>query len=105
MTDYTTYVRAAAASRELAIVARELASLSDRLTDAATAARALSATTDWRAKAATAFHEKSEAWAGEVSSLGCLAETARLDAENAHHRAAMIASDLAASLASAGAYR
>lgn len=105
MTDYYAYTRAATASHELAIVARELAELSDRLMDASTAARGLSATTDWRAKAATAFHERSSAWAGQVAGLGCLAETARIDAEHAQYRAAMIASDLGAMLASAGAYR
>lgn len=105
MTDDTAYTRAAAAADELAIVARELAEISDRLTDAAAAARGLSALTDWRAKAATAFHEKADAWAREAAALVPLAETARLDADRARYRAAMIASDLAASLASGGAYR
>ena len=56
------------------------------------------------------FRRTEESWV-ETTSPGIAhnkaetLSTARLDAENAHHRAAMIASDLAASLASAGAYR
>lgn len=78
----------APASHRLAVVVRELTAIIDRLTDAATAARALSAATDWQSAAATAFHERAEAWAGDVSSLICLAETARIDASHAHGRAA-----------------
>lgn len=56
-------------AQELAIVARELAVIGDRIADAVTNARGLSAATDWQAKAATAYHEKADAWAGAVSSL------------------------------------
>ncbi|MCC2032731.1 hypothetical protein [Microbacterium allomyrinae] len=76
-------------AQELAIVARELAVIGDRIADAVTNARGLSAATDWQAKAATAYHEKADAWAGAVSSLLCLAETARLDAARARDRVAL----------------
>ncbi len=76
-------MRAAAAASQLDIVARELAAVSDRLVDAAARARALSAATDWQASAATAFHARAEEWAGEISSLVCVAETARLTAVRA----------------------
>jgi hypothetical protein len=79
------------AADELAIVARELATLIDRITDAATAAWGLAAATDWQARAATAFHAKAETWAGDVSGLVCLAETARLDAAVAAQRLLLIA--------------
>lgn len=65
---------------QLEIVARELGHLSERIHDAATNARGLAAATDWRARAAEAFHQRAEEWAGEVSSLVCTAETARLAA-------------------------
>nr|BFF09641.1 hypothetical protein GCM10025699_09440 [Microbacterium flavescens] len=72
-----------AAASQLDIVARELTAVSERLVDAAERARALSAATDWQASAATAFHARAEEWAGEISSLVCLAETARLTAVRA----------------------
>ena len=78
---------AAAAASRLDIVARELAIVSDRLLDAAAHARALSAATDWRASAAEAFHTSAQAWAGEISGLVCLAETARLMAVRARDAA------------------
>lgn len=78
------------ASDDLAIVARELDRIIERLTDAAAVARGLSAATDWQAKAAVLFHETAARWAGEVSGLGCLAETARLDAARARDRAALL---------------
>lgn len=78
----------ASASHQLAIVARELDRLLERIEDAAALARLLSDQTDWRATAATAFHEKADAWAGAVSGLRCLAETAQLDAARARDRAA-----------------
>ena len=71
------------AASQLDIVAREMAAVSERILDAATQARALSAATDWQARAAEAFHARAEEWAGEVSSLVCLAETARLSAARA----------------------
>lgn len=74
---------------DLAIVARELAFLTDRLADAAAAARGLAAATDWQARAATAFHERADKWAGDVSGLVCLAETTRLEAAHARDRAAL----------------
>lgn len=86
------------AADELAIVARELAALVERVTDAAAAARSLAAATNWQATAATAFHEKAEDWAGQVAGLVCLAETARLDAEHARDRAALLEADASAAL-------
>jgi nitrate reductase assembly molybdenum cofactor insertion protein NarJ len=86
------------ASEQLAIVVRDLARVVDRLTDAATAARGLSAATDWQSKAATAFHEKAEAWARSVSSLSSLAEDAREDAAHARDRAAFREADAYAAL-------
>ncbi len=80
-----------AATQQLAIVVRELAQLIDRITDAALAARGLAEATDWRAKAATAFHDRAVTWAGDVSGLGCLAETLRYDADRAQDRAAWAA--------------
>lgn len=68
---------------QLHIVARELAAVSERLVDVAALARALSAATDWQSSAATVFHARAEDWAGDVSSLVCLAETARLSAARA----------------------
>jgi hypothetical protein len=84
----------ASAAAELAIVARELGLLIDRITDAATTARGLSGATDWQARAATVFHETADAWAGEVSGLVCVAETARLDAVAAWHRVALMAASM-----------
>lgn len=75
-------------SGQLAAVAHELARLSDRIDDVAIVARGLADATDWQAKAATAFHDRATAWAGEVSSLVCAAETARQDATLARDRAA-----------------
>lgn len=77
----------ATAASQLDIVARELAGLSERLVDHATSARGLAAATDWRARAAEAFHRLATEWAGEVSGLVCLAETARLCAEQARDAA------------------
>jgi hypothetical protein len=70
------------------IVARELGYLSERIVDAAATARGLAAATDWRARAAEAFHVRAEGWAGEVSSLVCTVETARLEAVRARDAAA-----------------
>lgn len=78
---------AASTASQLDIVARELATLSERILDAAAQARSLAAATDWQARAAEAFHERAEAWAGEISSLVCLAETARLAAAQARDAA------------------
>ncbi|WP_374316115.1 hypothetical protein [Microbacterium sp.] len=82
-----TYPSAAAAASQLDIVTRELAALSARLTDAAAGARGLAAATDWRARAAEAFHRLAAQWAGEVSGLVCLAETARESAARARDAA------------------
>ena len=79
---------AAPASHQLAAVVRDLVMIIEQLTDAASTARGLAAATDWQSRAATAFHEKAESWAGEVSGLICLAETARIDAAHARDRAA-----------------
>ncbi|MCP2638256.1 hypothetical protein K0817_017010 [Microbacterium sp. HD4P20] len=95
---------AAPASHQLAVVVRDLAALIEGLTDAAATARGLSAATDWQSSAATAFHEKAELWAGQVSGLICLAETARIDAAHARDRAAFREADAyAAAFAPAGA--
>lgn len=69
-----------ATASQLEIVARELGSLTERIVDATANARGLAAATDWRARAAEAFHQRADEWAGEVSSLVCTAETARLAA-------------------------
>lgn len=96
--------RAAPASHQLSVVERDLAAIIERLTDAAATARGLSAATDWQSAAATAFHVKAEAWAGAVSGLVCLAETARIDASHARDRAAFREADVyAAAFAPAGA--
>ena len=42
---------------------------------------------DWQARAADAFHRQATQWAGEVSGLVCLAETARLSAARARDAA------------------
>ncbi|GAA5195468.1 hypothetical protein [Microbacterium jejuense] len=91
------------ASHQLDIVVRELALLIERLEDAAAHARRLSGETQWQAKAATAFHELADAWAGEVSGLGCVAETVRLEASRARERAAFAESAWFASLQPGGA--
>ena len=76
------------ASHQLALVARDLARLIDRITDAALVARGLADAVDWQAKAATAFHDRATLWAGDVSGLACFAETTRYDVARAHDRAA-----------------
>jgi len=76
------------AARRLAVIAHDLARLIDRMTDAALVARGLADAVDWQARAATAFHDRATAWAGDVSGLACLAETARCDIARAHDRAA-----------------
>ena len=78
---------AATAASQLDIVARELAAINDRILDAASRARSLAAATDWQARAAEAFHARAEEWAREVSSLVCLAETARVAAIQARDAA------------------
>lgn len=78
---------AAPAVSQLEIVARELAVLSERLADTASGARGLAASTQWRARAAEAFRLEATRWAGEVSGLVCLAETARLSASRARDAA------------------
>lgn len=77
----------AASASQFHIIARELGALSERLTVAATGARGLAAATGWRARAAEAFHRRAAEWAGQVSSLVCLAETARLSAARARDAA------------------
>lgn len=66
---------------ELATAAFLLARASAHLDELTLAARALPAATDWRSRAAQEFHRRATDWAGRVSSLRCLAETTRLDAE------------------------
>ncbi len=90
----TTFTGGDPASHQLAIVVRELGRLIERLEDAAALARRLSGETAWQAKAATAFHERADAWAGTVSGLRCQAETVRLDASHACDRAAFAESAL-----------
>jgi hypothetical protein len=74
---------------DLDIVVRELTLLCDRLLEAASVAQVLAAQTEWRARAAVAFAERSDRWARDVSALGCLAETARVAAIRARERAAL----------------
>jgi len=74
---------------ELDGVVRALAALGDRILEVAADARGLAALTDWRARAAVAFHERAEEWAGEISSLYCPTDTARLLAAEARDRAAL----------------
>lgn len=62
----------------LDIVVRELGLLGDRLLDAAARARGIAVGTDWHSEAARAFHEKADRWAGDVSALTCLLESARI---------------------------
>jgi hypothetical protein len=76
------------AAHQLAEIARELSRVIDRITDAAARARGLADAVDWQAKAATAFRDRAMCWAGDVSGLGCIAETARLEVERARERAA-----------------
>ena len=77
-----------AASHQLADAVRELSRLLDRIADAALVARGLADAVDWQAKAATAFHDRATAWAGDVSGLTCLTETVRYDVARARERAA-----------------
>ncbi|MFB7892021.1 hypothetical protein ACFC1I_07475 [Microbacterium sp. NPDC056044] len=76
------------ASAQLAHVAHELARLIDRMADAALVAHGLADAVDWQATAATAFRDRATLWAGDVSGLACLAETARYDVARAQDRAA-----------------
>lgn len=83
---------ACAASEAVAqydIVLREMRQISDRLLSAAAAAKSLSTATEWRARAAEAFHTQAEQWAGDVSGLYCLAESARLATADARDDAAL----------------
>lgn len=68
---------------ELDIVVGELARVCDLLADLVPVVRGLAAGTNWQAKAAAEFHDRADGWAGDVSSLGCLAETARVSAVSA----------------------
>jgi hypothetical protein len=79
-------------------VTREVALLIERLDDAASGARRLSGQTHWQAKAAAAFHELADTWAGEVSGLRCAAETVRLETSRACDRAAFAESAASAAL-------
>ena len=76
------------AAHQLSLIEGRLARLIDRITDAALMARGLADAVDWQAKAATAFHDRATAWAGDVSGLGCVAEGARHDVARARERAA-----------------
>ncbi|WP_426322701.1 hypothetical protein [Microbacterium sp. E-13] len=76
------------AAHQLAGIAHDLARLIDRITDAAARARGLADAVHWQAKAATAFHDRTTRWAGDVSGLRCVAETARLEVARARDRAA-----------------
>lgn len=66
---------------DLSTAAFLLARASAHLDELTFAARALPAATDWRSQAAEEFHRRAGEWAGRVSSLRCLAESARLEAE------------------------
>lgn len=71
------------ATPELDIAVAELSRVCDLLVALTGHARGLAAGTDWQARAATEFHDRADRWAGDVSSLGCLAETARHSAVSA----------------------
>ena len=71
----------------LAVVARELAVVRDLLLDQLLVGRTLSDATDWRSRAATAFHERATAWAHDVARLESLAESVRAAAVDARERA------------------
>ncbi|GAA3637956.1 hypothetical protein GCM10022200_21680 [Microbacterium awajiense] len=68
---------------DLAAAAAHLAHASAHLDELAFVARALPATTDWDSGAAREFHTRAVEWMGRVTSLRCLAETARIDTERA----------------------
>lgn len=74
----TDLLASSSTTSQLEIVARELGDLSARLEEAAAIARSLAAATEWRARAAEAFHVLATHWAGDVSGMVCLAETARV---------------------------
>lgn len=74
---------------ELDEVVRALDALADRILEVIAEARGLVALTDWHARAAVAFHERAEEWVGEISSLSCPTETARILAAEARDRAAL----------------
>jgi len=76
------------AAHQLSQIEREFSRLLTRITDAAHVARGLRLPVDRVGEAAGAFHERATAWAGDVSGLSCLAETARYDAARARDRAA-----------------
>lgn len=90
LTEITCTVRDADAAAQLAIVAHELDLLGEQLDDAAATARGLAADCDWSAEAARAYAERADVWAGEVSSLRCLTETARELTQHARARAAAL---------------
>ncbi|MDN3497184.1 hypothetical protein QL996_14675 [Planococcus sp. APC 4015] len=75
------------ATPELDIVVSELARVSDLLLAFAGEARTLAAGTDWQARAAQAFHDRASRWAGDVSNLSYLAETARMSVASARDSA------------------
>ena len=72
---------------ELSGAVAQLSRLVERIVDAAVIARGLADTVDWQATAATTFHDRATAWAGEVTGLAALAESARRDAQRACDRA------------------
>ena len=76
-------------AHELSRAVGELRRLIDRIADAALVARGLADSVDWQAKSATTFHDRATTWAGEVTALCGLAETARHDAQRASDRAAL----------------
>jgi hypothetical protein len=67
----------AATAAQLNFVVRELDWLSQRLIDGAMVAMALSAATDWQARAAEVFHAQAADWARDVAGLYDLADAAR----------------------------
>lgn len=70
----------------LEIASRELGHVRERLLAAALSARSLGDLTHWNARAAEAFRVEADAWAGDVSGIGCLVETARLTVQHARDR-------------------
>lgn len=74
---------------ELDGVVHALVALAEQILEVTVGARGVANLTDWRAKAAVAFHERAEEWAGEISGLYCLTETTRVLAAEARDRAAL----------------
>lgn len=67
----------------LDVIVSELDRLVDRLAAVTGTVRGLEAGTRWRARAASAFHDRAQAYACDVSALGGLSEQVRSAARRA----------------------